>query len=135
MTDGYVGAQHTMRGFTLLEIVVAVAVFAIIAVVVYGRTGDVLNQTGKLEQRTIATWVAENALTGLTLSRREPGVLPPAGRSNQQVRMAGRDWRVDIEVATTSQPALERVEVDVRQADGGADAPALARLTGFLGAN
>ena len=122
-------------GFTLLEIVVAVAVFAIVAVVIYGRTGDVLNQTAKLEQRTLATWVAENTLASLSLSRKQPGTLVPAGRTNQQLRMAGREWRIDVTIAATSQPSLERVDIEVRDAQAGADAPAIARLAGFLGAN
>lgn len=123
------------RGFTLLEIVVAVAVFAIVAVVIYGRTGDVLNQTGRLEQRTLATWIADNALTNLSLSRRQPGTALPAGRTSQQLRMAGREWRVDINVVATSQPTLERVDIEVRAGEGTAQTPVIAQLVGFLGAN
>ena len=49
--------------------------------------------------------------------------------------MAGRDWRVNINVVATGQAAFERVDIEVHGADDSADAPALARLTGFLGAN
>ena len=132
--DSYTLPRSSQRGFTLLEIVVAVAVFAIVAVVIYGRTGDVLNQTGRLEQRTLATWVADNALATLRLSRRQPGTALPAGRSTQQLRMAGREWRIDINVAATSQPTLERVDIEVRAGDSAAT-PVIAQLVGFLGAN
>ena len=43
-----------MRGFTLLEILIAVAVLAIVAVVVLGRTGDALDQAARIEERTMA---------------------------------------------------------------------------------
>ena len=133
--DRHALPRRVALGFTLLEIVVAVAVFAIVAVVIYGRTGDVLNQTGKLEQRTMATWVADNALAAMSLSRRQPGTALPVGRSSQATHMAGRDWRVNIDVEATSQPTLARVDIEVHTADDAANAPVLARLTGFLGAN
>ena len=123
------------RGFTLLEIVVAVAVFAIVAVVIYGRTGDVISQTGKLEQHTMAVWVADNALAGLSLSRRAGSQPLALGRTTQSTRMANRDWQVEIKVAATGVPTFQRVDIAVRLADAGANGPALAQLIGFLGTN
>ena len=73
-------------GFSLLELVVAVAVFAIVAVVIFGRTGDVMNQEGRIEARTLAIWVAENKLTALQIQPRQSGQGLPSGRSNDRCR-------------------------------------------------
>ena len=50
------------KGFTLLELLIAVAVFAVVAVTVYTRSGDTLVQLQMLEQRTLASWIAQNEL-------------------------------------------------------------------------
>ncbi len=121
-------------GFSLLELVVAVAVFAIVAVVIYGRTGDVMNQTGRIETRTLATWVAENRLTALQIQPRQQGEGLPSGRSTEQHRLGDRDWRVETEFSETSTPTFQRVQLRVYQADQKAGCSAAAVLTGFVGA-
>ena len=59
--------MRRVRGFTLVEIMVALGVFAIVSVAVYGRIGEILQQTRGLETRTLATWVAQNRMSALAL--------------------------------------------------------------------
>jgi general secretion pathway protein I len=123
-----------MRGFTLLEILIAVAVLAIVAVVVLGRTGDALDQAARIEERTLATWVAENALTALRLVPAGENRTLPSGRTTEQQRLGGRDWRIELEYVDTSLPTFKRVDVRVFAAGAPADAAPAARLVGFVGA-
>jgi general secretion pathway protein I len=122
------------RGFTLLEILIAVAVLAIVAVVVLGRTGDALEQAARIEERTLATWVAENALTAVRLVPVGEGRALPSGRTTEQQRLGGRDWRIELEYVDTSLPTFKRVDVRVFAAGAPADAAPAARLVGFVGA-
>jgi general secretion pathway protein I len=121
------------RGFTLIEIIVALAVFAIVAVVMYRSTGDTLVQTRRVEERTFATWVARNTLASIELARQQPRAPLPAGRETREATLAGREWNVLAEVTATTHPDLQRVDVSVwpQGADTGG-APA-ARVSGFLG--
>ena len=65
------------RGFTLVEIMVALGVFALVAVSAYGRMGGIVDQQRLLEERMLATWVAQNRITALEL---EHAVLPVGAR-------------------------------------------------------
>lgn len=56
-------------GFTLLELMIALAVLATVAMAVYGSGSDRVRQLYSMEQRTLARWTAENHLAKLRLQR------------------------------------------------------------------
>ena len=54
------------------------------------------------------------------------------GRDTELVIMAGREWRVEAETETTSNPYLTRVELEVFLDDDSDEVP-WGRLVGFVG--
>ena len=102
-----------MRGFTLIEVMVALLVFSILGFTVSSRIGDVVNQTFNIERRTVAHWVADNHLNRLRIEARSTDEVLPSGSSQERVLMGGREWRLEIDVEDTSHPWLKRVDVDV----------------------
>lgn len=124
-------ARKPARGFTLLEVLVAVSVVGISMGALLAGFARYAEQAGYLRQRTLAVWVAHNRLNELML---EPG-WPATGSKEDDVEMAGAEWRYRIEVNNTDDPALRRIDLrvyppgvrDIRD-----DTPALAYLTAFL---
>jgi general secretion pathway protein I len=136
MTRGR-GLQVVKRrnsGFTLVEVLVALTVFAVLGFTVTARVGDVVNQTFNLERRTVAHWVAENHVNRMRLVSQQSLEPLPVGRERERVLMAGREWVLAIEVLETESPLLRRVEVSVLElADGGAEVGPLDTVVAFLG--
>lgn len=119
------------RAFTLLEVLVALAIFAVVAASVLAASARSLQGAARLEDKTLAMWIADNQLTDLQLA-----ATPPAdGRSEGQVDFAGRRWRWRSEIEPTSEPDMRRATVWVAVGERGGDIvdSALVRLAGFVG--
>lgn len=121
------------RGFTLLEVLVALAIFAVVAASVLTASARSLQTASRLEEKTLAMWIADNRLTDLQLSEAAPG----NGREQGELDYAGRRWAWVSEIGTTSDPALRRVTLWVaprpQSGKGKLEDRAVVRLVGFLG--
>ncbi|MGY2288311.1 type II secretion system minor pseudopilin GspI [Pseudomonas sp. SDO528_S397] len=104
------------RGFTLLEVMIALAVFATLGAAVLSATQYVLKQRAGLQARVVATWVGDNHLTELRL-------LPAlgVGEKQQRVQMDQRVWQVRQRVSPASDVRL--LQVDLYVAEQGHDYP------------
>ena len=122
-----------MRGFTLLEMLIAIAIIGVIGASVSTAIGGVANQTRGLEQRTVASWIAGNHLTRLRLLQRQNPQPLREGKQQNRLLFADREWEVMTEVKSTDHPWMRRVEVSVYEtADAGRQGP-FAQVSGFLG--
>ena len=101
------------KGFTLLEMLLAVIVIAVVGTTISSAISGVAGQTFSLERRTIAHWIGQNQLHQLRISLRQQPRALPEGKDTTRVYMGERDWEVVTEVKATDSPLLRRVEVDV----------------------
>ncbi|MFF5863667.1 type II secretion system minor pseudopilin GspI [Pseudomonas sp. NPDC012596] len=112
------------RGFTLLEVLVALSVFAVLAAAVTSASQHVLAQSQGVRDRLFASWIADNHLTELRLL-----APPPTGRRTLEISFDQRIW-----VVTESRRRLadhRLVEVNVRVGLA-ADRQPLHQATGWL---
>ena len=120
-------------GFTLLEVLVALAIFAVVAASVLTASARSLQTASRLEEKTLAMWIADNRLTDLQLRE----VAPENGREQGELDYAGRRWEWASEIGTTSDPALRRITLWVAprqpRGKGKLEERAVVRLVGFLG--
>ena len=104
------------RGFSLVELLVALTVLAVVSVTVFARGGDTLSQLHGLEQRTLARWVAENEVARLRLDREE--LSRGGGNRRARVDVGERSWRVDTTLRSTQHERMWQVTVKVHAVDG-----------------
>lgn len=122
------------RGFTLLEVLVALAIFGLVAASVLSASARSLQTAARLEDKTLAMWIADNHLSELQLAE-----TPAAeGRDQGELMFAGRRWQWQSETQATSEPSMRRVTVWVaprpeRGIGGDLRARAVVSLSGFLG--
>lgn len=99
----------TKTGFTLLEVLVALAVLAIALAAIIKAAGDNAEALRYLRDKTLAHWVADNVLTDLQVRREW---LAP-GQTQGSDEMGQREWFWTVTVSNTIDDQLRRVEVAV----------------------
>lgn len=114
------------NGFTLIEVMLAMSIFAMAAVAALQVASGHLRNIGILEARTFATMVAANEMARVHADDTWP---PQNGRSGQ-VELAERDWFWEQQTVETVTDDLREVTIIVRSAE---DGPEEARLSGFVG--
>lgn len=119
------------KGFTLLEVLIALAVFAIVGAALVKNASQTVKQTIRLEERTVAIWLAENQLNEIRSAPRIDANYPSPGSDRINATMAGKDWEILVDYESTENADVRRVTVSVFHPEN-LDV-AITSLTGFVG--
>ncbi len=101
------------QGFTLIEMLVALAVFSLAALALLNLSGENTRSAARVETRTLGGVVAENLAVEAMIA---PTVAE--GTASGQTRLAGRPWQWTRAVTSTDDPDLIRIDIRVRDAEG-----------------
>ncbi|WP_338420411.1 type II secretion system minor pseudopilin GspI [Sphingomonas profundi] len=104
-------AEH---GFTLIELMVALAIFSLAAIALLRLEGATVSQTAILRDRTIGQIVARNVAVEALTDRGAP----PLGLLNGEERNGGRLWHWVRRTTKTPDPRVQRIDVSVTDDDG-----------------
>ena len=114
------------KGFTLVEVLVALAIISIALLAALRVAGGGTSSVGELRARLLARWVAENLLA----EQRARGEWLPLGMQRGKEREGGIEFAWREEVIATPNVTFRRVDIRVFAAPE--EAHALAHLTGFI---
>ena len=98
------------RGFTLMEVMVAITIIAIALPALIKTIGSQIRNASDLKERTIAQWVASNRISEMYASK----VWPNEGTSNGVDQMVGQNWYWVLVISNTAEKTMRRVNVEVR---------------------
>lgn len=107
-------ALRRQAGFTLIEVLVALAIVAIALATGVKAAGALVNNSERLAQVSAAQWCADNQLAGLELERQFPGV----GDYTFGCEQLGTSYPGRLVVRPTPNPNFRRVEAFIADARG-----------------
>ncbi len=114
------------KGFTLLEVMLAMAVFSIAGIALLGTAQNNISSLSHIEEQMLANWVASNQLVESHLEAK----WPPKNNKKGKVELAGREWFWQQKVLKTTDESMRSVEIQVRL-DESAKLP-VSSLTTFV---
>jgi len=118
--------RRLAEGFTLLEVLVALAIISLGMVGVFSALSQMLMATTRLRDKTFANWVATDRITELRVT----GEIPKVGERNDEIDMAGVTWAYTIKTSRIPDMEMRRLDVSVSLADAREDI--LATVIGFI---
>jgi general secretion pathway protein I len=122
-----------VKGFTLVEVMVALAVVAIALPALLLSLYQQVDSTGYLRDKSMAYMVAANKLAGLRiLTQARQSLLP--GKDSGVDQMADQDWYWSLDKQTTAVEQFYRIEIKVAREEAQAGQP-LYTLVAFLSAD
>jgi general secretion pathway protein I len=130
------GVRRALRGFTLVEVLVALVIVAAGASAVLSSLNSAAVSTVYLRDKPFTQSIADNRIAETRLATAPP----QNGRTEGEAAYAGRRWKWRQQIADSELPGLRRVDVSVRPAVPGAPEPTGAAaedwtitLSGILG--
>jgi general secretion pathway protein I len=123
-------AMRATRGFTLIEVLVALIIVAFGAGALMSTLTSSADTVGHLRDKSFAEWIALNQISELRLDVSRPS----AGEASGDLEYAGQRWRWHRQITDQGIADILRIEMTVgRLAAGDKEEAALATAWGFIG--
>lgn len=115
------------KGFTLLEILIAIAILAVTGVAVMKASAEHINSLTILKEMTYSSWVAENRLVEMQLEDK----WPPSNNKKGKMEMAGVEWFWQQKVEKVEDKSMRQITIWVMANEN--DKEPVYQISTFLG--
>jgi len=120
--------SYKQKAFTLLEVLVALAVLTMGLGTVIKVAGGQASQLSYLKDKTIALWVANNKANEIQLA-----TWPSTGTSTGHEFMANQEWDWKLKVSNTADKDLRRLDIEINRSNE--EGEPVVRFIAFTGKN
>jgi general secretion pathway protein I len=108
-----ISRRELSAGFTLIEVLVALAIVTVSFVALYAAILQMVTATTLMQEKTLASWVAFDRITELRVG----GEFPAAGSNSDEIEMGGINWFYTVEIRATESENLRQIIVQVARDD------------------
>jgi general secretion pathway protein I len=122
------------RGFTLIEVLVALVIVAVGMSVLMGALSSSARTVFYMQDKIFAEWLALNQIATLRIGLQQ-GQIPPTGTTNGDMDFANRSWHWRQDVVASQVPGINRIDFKVRpkEVKGGDDDSWYVTVSGLAG--
>lgn len=118
------------RGFTLIEVMIALLVFGLIATAAAEVGSQYISSYERVRDKTLAAWIADNRIAEIRLQKK----LPAISENAKDADYGPYRWQVTTKVLATAELKMRRVEVEVaRYREGHTKPYPVHTLSAFVG--
>ncbi|AYO54110.1 type II secretion system minor pseudopilin GspI [Acinetobacter wuhouensis] len=96
------------KAFTLIEVVVALAIFAVAAMALTKVAMQYTQSTANSILRTKAQFVAQNEISRMIINHERL-----TGTASKQITAQGETWQIDKKAEATISPLVQKIDVQV----------------------
>ena len=128
------GHAGRSRGFTLIEVMVALLIVSVGLAALMITVSSTARTSGYLRDKTVAQWIALNRISEvrLNINTGAPGSMGAAADTGE-LNFANRTWHYDTRYFDTNFASMKRVVVRVYAGDAKTKGNALSESYGFVG--
>lgn len=117
--------NKTHHGFTLIEVLLALAIIAIALTALLKATAQNIENTRRLKEKTISHWVAMQGVSMIQLNLIH---LNPTIETTQATTMLGEKWYWRAKISTTPVKTIQKITISLSLKESG---PFREELTAF----
>ncbi|EKY6398842.1 type II secretion system minor pseudopilin GspI [Escherichia coli] len=103
--------MKAQKGMTLLEVMVALIVFALAGIALMQTVAQQVGGIGRMEEKVLASWLADNQMVQLHLEK----IRPEKSWNEKAINFAGIEWHMRWRSPDSKISELCALDVEVRR--------------------
>ncbi|MDP3704488.1 MAG: GspI family T2SS minor pseudopilin variant LspI [Legionellaceae bacterium] len=104
------------KGFTLIEVLLALVILAIALTALLKITGQIINNTNRIKEKSIKHWIAMQAVASIQL---ESVPISSNQATTKATNMLGQTWYWRAQLSPTAVKTMQKISITVSKSQTG----------------